>query len=337
MTEKVDKIKVAVLGTGGWGTALANLLSEKGINVALWSHNQATADEINSQHSNSSYLAGVNLNVNLTATANPEIIADSDIIINAIPTQFISRTLDSFRINLSGKMIINGSKGVEKGSLLRISEIFYKHFGVSSDNYAIVTGPSHAEEVARKFPTTVVAASENYDLTKMAQQLLSTDSFRVYSSDDVIGCEIGGSLKNVIAIAAGIIDGLELGDNTKAALITRGLAEISRLGIALGARPLTFSGLSGLGDLFVTCNSKHSRNRRAGELIGKGKTIDEISTGTKMIAEGIGTTESAWNLARKHDVELPITEQIYKIIFESKAPLEAINELMTRSSKKEIW
>jgi glycerol-3-phosphate dehydrogenase (NAD(P)+) len=200
-----------------------------------------------------------------------------------------------------------------------------------------MTGPSHAEEVARKQPTTVVAASENIANAKFIQSIFMTSYFRIYTSDDVIGCEIGGSLKNVIAIAAGVIDGLGLGDNTKAALITRGLAEITRLGVAIGANAITFSGLSGLGDLFVTCNSKLSRNRYVGEQIGLGKSIKSIQKSMNMIAEGIYTTESAFFLAKKHNVEVPIIEQMYHILFKGKKSSKAIEDLMTRQSKREWW
>jgi glycerol-3-phosphate dehydrogenase (NAD(P)+) len=220
---------------------------------------------------------------------------------------------------------------------MRVSEILFNVAGISPENYAVLTGPSHAEEVARKMPTTVVSSSENNDNTRLIQNVFSTNNFRIYSSNDVVGCEIGGSLKNIIAIAAGIIDGLELGDNTKAALITRGLAGMTRLGVALGSNSQTFSGLSGLGDLFVTCNSKHSRNRYVGEQIGKGRKLKEIMDEMKMVAEGIYTTESAYFLAQKHNVELPITEQIYKILFEDVQPMVAIKNLMTRPSKREWW
>ncbi|MFP4370105.1 MAG: NAD(P)H-dependent glycerol-3-phosphate dehydrogenase, partial [Candidatus Kapaibacterium sp.] len=209
--------------------------------------------------------------------------------------------------------------------------------GVRPGKFAVITGPSHAEEVARHLPTTVVTASENHSLAEKIQDLFTQPYFRVYTSEDLTGCETGGSLKNVIAIAAGIIDGLGLGDNTKAALLTRGLAEMSRLGIALGANPLTFSGLSGLGDLFVTCNSKHSRNRRVGEKIGKGKTLEEISKETKTVAEGVFTAESAYYLGLKHNVEMPIAEQVFKILFEGREPTEAIKGLMARSTKREWW
>ncbi|HOQ49026.1 MAG TPA: NAD(P)H-dependent glycerol-3-phosphate dehydrogenase, partial [Candidatus Kapabacteria bacterium] len=236
------------------------------------------------------------------------------------------------------RILINTSKGIEQNTTYRISQIFFEITNLPEDNFVVLSGPSHAEEVSRKIPTTVVAASSDISKAKLCQEMFSTPEFRVYTSNDVVGTEIGGALKNVLAIASGIIDGLGYGDNTKAALITRGLAEIVRLGVACGAHPWTFSGLSGLGDLFVTCNSKHSRNRLVGELIGKGKTLLEITSSMKMVAEGVATTISAIELGKRHNVELPITQQVYRILFENLSPKEAINELMTRESKHEwVW
>jgi glycerol-3-phosphate dehydrogenase (NAD(P)+) len=329
--------KVGILGAGGWGTALAILLCGNGAQVNLWSHDTELVDRINSTKTNEDFLKGVAVPEVINVTNNPDVLSDCDILINCIPTQFIQNTIKNFNLPVENKFIINGSKGIEVSSLFRISEIFFQYAGTPPDKYAVLTGPSHAEEVSRKMPTTVVAASENLFFAKDVQNLFNSSKFRVYTSDDVIGCEIGGSLKNVIAIAAGVIDGLGLGDNTKAALITRGLAEISRLGIALGAKAFTFSGLSGLGDLFVTCDSKHSRNRLVGELIGKGKKLTEVINDMKMVAEGVFTTESAFRLSQKHNVEMPIAEQMHKILFEDTHPIDAINELMTRESKKEWW
>ncbi len=329
--------KISVIGAGGWGTALAKLLVEKDFNVILWSFESEVAEEINLNHTNSNYLKNISLPPNLYTTTDLNEALSNDLLILAIPTQFIVETLSKSSIELSSKTIVNVAKGIEKNSLRRISEILNDNFNVSLDSYVIMTGPSHAEEVARKIPTTVVAASENYLIAKEIQNIFSNNYFRVYSSDDVIGCELGGAVKNVIAIAAGIIDGLGLGDNTKAALITRGLAEMSRLGIALGANAQTFSGLSGLGDLIVTCNSRFSRNRYVGEQIGKGKSFEQIVYDMKMVAEGVFTTQSAYDLSTKHGVELPIVEQVHKILFENVKPIDAINDLMTRKSKREWW
>lgn len=336
MPENINK-QISIIGAGGWGTALAKLLIENGYDVLLWSFEPEVAQEINTNHSNSVYLRNISLPINLTATSSLDDVLINDLLILAVPTQFIVDTLSKTDIDFSRKNIVNVAKGIEKNSLKRISEILADNFNVQLDSYAIITGPSHAEEVARKIPTTVVAASENLLLAKEIQNIFSNNYFRVYSSDDVIGCELGGAVKNVIAIAAGIIDGLGLGDNTKAALITRGLAEMSRLGIALGANAQTFSGLSGLGDLIVTCNSRFSRNRFVGEQIGKGKSYESIVSEMKMIAEGVFTTQSAYDLGLKHGVELPIVEQVHRILFENVKPLDAINDLMTRKTKREWW
>jgi len=336
MPQNINK-QISIIGAGGWGTALAKLLIENGYDVLLWSFEPEVAQEINTNHSNSVYLRNISLPINLTATSSLDDVLINDLLILAVPTQFIVDTLSKTDIDFSRKNIVNVAKGIEKNSLKRISEILADNFNVQLDSYAIITGPSHAEEVARKIPTTVVAASENLLLAKEIQNIFSNNYFRVYSSDDVIGCELGGAVKNVIAIAAGIIDGLGLGDNTKAALITRGLAEMSRLGIALGANAQTFSGLSGLGDLIVTCNSRFSRNRFVGEQIGKGKSYESIVSEMKMIAEGVFTTQSAYDLGLKHGVELPIVEQVHRILFENVKPLDAINDLMTRKTKREWW
>lgn len=331
------KKKIVVLGAGGWGTTLATLLVKNNQNAILWTHEPEVAEEISSYNSNSVYLSGVELPEKLIATTENKFVNDADIVVNTIPTQYIRKTLTNHNFNLKNKLIVNGSKGIENNSLMRISEIFESSGKIDLNNYVILTGPSHAEEVSREMPTTVVAASKKKRHTKLIQNIFSNFFFRVYRSKDVIGSELGGALKNVIAIAAGIIDGLGYGDNTKAALITRGLTEMSRLGSALGASPLTFSGLSGLGDLIVTCDSLHSRNRSVGERIGKGQSIDEILKSMKMVAEGINTTESAVQLGISNKVEMPIAEQMYEILFNHSNPNESINELMNRDFKKEWW
>lgn len=331
-----NNLKICVLGAGGWGTSLALVLSNNNYDTVLWTHDQELANSINENRINSDYLPNVKIDEKITVTSDVNIVNSCDWIVNAIPTQYIFDTLQNHKIELNDKYIVNGSKGIEISTLSRISQIFEK-FDVKKDKFAVLTGPSHAEEVSRKTPTTIVAASENHTFTHKIQKVFSNDYFRVYSSNDVIGCELGGALKNVIAVAAGIIDGLDLGDNTKAALITRGLAEISRLGLAMGASQMTFSGLSGLGDLFVTCNSKHSRNRKVGELIGKGQSLEEINSTMKMVAEGVFTTKAAVMLGEKYNVEIPITQKVYKILFENVKPSDAIKTLMTRQSKSEWW
>ncbi len=335
MTSQLKKI--GIIGAGGWGTVLAGVLAENGHNVSLWSFEDNVVSDINNNHKNSAYLPGHTINEKINATTESSAINNSEIIVQAVPTQFIRQTISKYKFDLSDKIVVNVAKGIEENSLHRVSEILSEVAAVNDGNYVVLTGPSHAEEVAERIPTTVVAASEKHDTAKLVQKIFTTAVFRVYTSEDVIGCELGGSLKNVIAIAAGIIDGLGLGDNTKAALITRGLAEITRLGVMLGANPHTFSGLSGLGDLFVTCSSKHSRNRFVGEQIGRGKTLQQVQNDMKMIAEGVSTTQSAFELAQKHGVELPIVSQVHRILFEDIKPAVAIRELMTRQIKREWW
>lgn len=330
-------MKIGILGAGGWGTTLAKVLSDNNHKIILWTHELETCSEINSNHTNHTYLKGVKLKSNISATLNLDDLIDCEIFVNAIPTQFIRNVFSEYEFPIGDKLLVNVSKGIEKNTLFRISEILFDVLKLKPENYTVLTGPSHAEEVARKAPTTVVAASENHENCVLVQSLFSTSYFRIYSSDDVIGCELGGSLKNIIAIAAGIIDGLKLGDNPKAALITRGLANISRLGAVFGANPLTFFGLSGFGDLIVTCNSKHSRNRYVGEQIGKGLKLKEILDEMQMVAEGISTTESTYHLSKKLNVEMPIVNKIYSILFNDEDPLAAIDSLMTRSSKREWW
>ncbi len=332
-----DNIKIGVLGAGGWGTSLALVLCNNNHNVTLWSHDKILSESISSTRYNVDYLPGVKIDDAIAVTSDVNALTDCDWLVNTIPTQFIKETITKYNIPFENKYVVNGSKGIEISTLSRISEIFHNNVGVSYDNFAVLSGPSHAEEVSRKTPTTIVSASENIILASEVQKIFSNEYFRVYASDDVIGCELGGSLKNVIAIAAGIIDGLGLGDNTKAALLTRGLAEMSRLGVSIGAKAITFSGLSGLGDLFVTCNSRHSRNRMVGELIGAGSALQDVTAQMKMVAEGVYTTKAAIELGRKQNVEMPITEQVYRILFENVKPIDAIKDLMTRQSKREWW
>lgn len=334
---KLKSHKIGVIGAGGWGSAITIPLCSNSHEVRIWSFESDVADEINTNHTNEAYLPGAKIPDGVKAFTNIEDLADCDLLVNAVPTQFIRETFSNFIDVIKGKPIVNLSKGIEKDTLMSISEIFKEILGLPPEKYIVLTGPSHAEEVALNIPTTVTAASLFLNSAKMAQDVFNSTEFRVYSSIDVTGCEMGGALKNVIAIAAGIIDGLGLGDNTKAALITRGLAEITRLGLKLGADPLTFSGLSGLGDLVVTCDSKHSRNRYVGEQIGKGRTLADIKAETKKVAEGVFTTESAYSLGQKYGVEMPIVEQMHKIIFRDVSPKIAIKELMERDSKNEIW
>ena len=329
-------MNIGVIGAGGWGTALANVAASNGHNVTMWSRSLRLIEEINSRHTNTTYLDGVTVQSSVVASTEPESIHGSDILVVSVPTQFIRSVFGSYDFQVRDVRIANASKGIENKSLLRVSQLLREVCKIDRDNYAVLTGPSHAEEVVRGVPTTILAASSDEETAMHIQNAFSNATFRVYRSNDVIGAELGGALKNVIAIAAGIIDGLGTGDNTKAALITRGLAEITRLGVVLGANPATFSGLSGLGDLIVTCDSRHSRNRHVGEEIGRGKSLQDVLAETPMIAEGVATTESAFQLAQRYHVEMPIVEQVYHILFNSKSPRQAVHELMTRESKSEV-
>jgi len=328
---------IAVVGAGGWGTALAMVLSANFETVLLWTRNEDQANEINKKRTNSKYLTVTDIPSNIIASSNPNDIKDINIIVNAVPTQYIREYYKKYSLDIKNKYIINSSKGIENNSNKTISGIFKEVYSIDEKHFAVLTGPSHAEEVSLEIPTTVVVASESDEFAKFVQKIFLTNYFRVYTSNDVIGCEIGGSLKNVIAIAAGIIDGMGLGDNTKAALLTRGLAEIARLGEAMGAKHQTFSGLSGLGDLFVTCDSKHSRNRRFGERIGKGEKAEDILSESKMVAEGVFTSKSAYDLSKQYKIEMPITRKVYKTLFENKNPKEAIKDLMKRDAKNEWY
>lgn len=327
---------IPIAGAGGWGTALATVLAANGYNVLIWAREKELVEEINSENTNSLFLPNIFLSDKIKAVNNLEKFVDFPFIISAIPTQYIRSTYKSINFPFEGKKVLNVAKGIEIGTLDLCSTIF-SELNLNTNQFAVLTGPSHAEEVGRRSPTTVVSSSHDQLFAQFIQKMFSNEYFRVYTSTDLTGCELGGSLKNVIALAAGIIDGLKLGDNTKAALITRGLAEITRLSIAHGANPQTLSGLSGLGDLFVTCNSLHSRNRKVGEMIGKGMKLSKILEEMKMVVEGVATTKSSFELSKKHNVEMPIVEKVYEILFDELEPLTAIKQLMTRSSKNEWW
>jgi len=328
---------VSVIGAGAWGTALGLVATDAGHTVSMWAREEHVVESINSAFINGHYLPGVQLPPNISACTSLVHVLEnlpSALVIVSVPTQHIREVLAPVAPLLKGASIVDVSKGIERGTHLRVSEIL-TDVGIEPSSYTVLSGPSHAEEVGRRLPTTVVAASHQIAAAEFVQRTLSTDAFRIYTIDDVTGVEICGALKNVIAIAAGMIDGLGLADNTKAALITRGLAEISRLGVALGARPETFSGLAGLGDLFVTCTSRHSRNRHVGEQIALGRTLDEVLADMTAVAEGVPTAVGALELARDLDVELPITEKVAAILFDGIEPREALRELMNRPMRME--
>jgi len=329
--------KIAVLGAGSWGNALSIVLADNEHDIRLWTHRKEQAEEINETHRNNKYLS-VDLPVNLKAyDVIEEAIQDVDAIILVVPSSAIRSVCEQIKNILPENVtIVHASKGIEPSSLKRISEIISEEIPTYHlDDVVILSGPSHAEEVALRHPTTVTVASKNDENAKKIQNFFINSSFRVYTSKDVIGVELGGSLKNIIALGAGISDGLGFGDNAKAALITRGLAEITRLGSTMGANPLTFLGLCGVGDLIVTSTSQHSRNWRAGNLLGKGKSLDTILTEMGMVVEGVRTTKAAYLLSRKFAVEMPITEGLYEVLFNHKEPKLVVEQLMNRDAKEE--
>ncbi len=331
-------MKIAVLGAGGWGTTLSIVLNENGHSVDLWEFNSEYAKTIAEYRENFYYLPGIKIPRNIRISNDLEsTVSGKSLIIVATPTQYIRNSLEALKNHKFGdSLIVSVSKGIEKGSLLLVSDILLDMFkNTKNDNILCLSGPSHAEEVSRKVPTAVVCAGNDLSKAAVVQKAFSNDYFRVYSSLDLIGAEVGGALKNVIAIAAGISDGAGYGDNTKAAIMTRGINEIMKLGLKMNAERETFFGLSGIGDLIVTCSSKHSRNRRVGEQIGSGRKLDDILKEMKMVAEGVTTTESAYELSKKLNIELPITNQVYKILFEGKDPHVATQKLMKRELKIE--
>lgn len=331
--------KVTVLGAGSWGTALAMVLANNDHDCLLWSHREDQATEITTNHTNKKYLPETILPTNLKATSDfQQAIQHANVIVIAVPTKAIREVCQNMLPYLAEKkLFVHVSKGIEPDSLKRISEMIAEELSEDvTEAIVVLSGPSHAEEVVLKHPTTITVASENMVAAEKVQDLFMNKSFRVYTNDDVIGVEIGAALKNVIALAAGIVDGLGYGDNAKAALITRGLAEISRLGISLGAQPYTFSGLTGMGDLIVTCTSVHSRNWRAGNMLGKGATLDTVLEEMGMVVEGVRTTKAAYQLATKQQVDMPITEALYSVLFEQVNPKEAVDILMHRTKKNEL-
>lgn len=329
-------MKIGVIGAGSWGTAVGILLSKKGYDVHIWDRNKKLLDEINISKENIKYLPGVLIPSGLAAVDElDKCVFDAEIVVVAVPSHAVREVCDNLRsIIRDSQVFVSLAKGIENGSLKRMSEIITEKF--PNNKVAVLSGPSHAEEVSRDIPTTVVASSKDKQTAEYVQDVFITPKFRVYTNPDIIGVEIGGAVKNIIALAAGISDGLGYGDNTKAALMTRGIAEIARLGVALGAQPLTFAGLSGIGDLIVTCTSMHSRNRRAGILIGQGKSVEEAIQEVKMVVEGINTTRSTYELSQKMGIEMPITNELYKVLFQNKSAKYAVSELMLRDKKHEI-
>lgn len=325
----------AVLGAGSWGTTLAVLLAEAGHEVSLWGHDPGHLEAIAAVGENRKFLPGIALPDRIKVRPELEAALDgAEFGWFVVPSQAVREVARRIPGGKRATTWISASKGLELGSLARMSEILVETLGDSAP--VVVTGPSHAEEVSRGIPTSVVAASRDAAKAKAVQALCATDRFRVYTNDDVAGCEYGAALKNVIAIAAGVCDGIGFGDNTKGALLTRGLAEIARLGVALGGRRETFFGLAGLGDLIATGMSRHSRNRRVGEELGRGRSLDEVLAGMVMIAEGVNTARAARDLGAAHGVDLPITEQVCALLFEGRRPGDAMRALMARDLKAEL-
>lgn len=329
-------IRIGVLGGGSWGTALAILLANKKYEVEMWLRDENQLKAMEDTRVNKKYLPEANLPENLKLTNDLErAILNKDVILLATPTHGVREVLNKSKIHIKPEQIIvNIAKGVENESLLRISQIVKEI--LPNNKYAVLSGPSHAEEVAKDMPTTVVAASEDTSVAKYIQDVFMTPDFRVYTNPDVIGVELAGALKNIIALGAGISDGLNYGDNTKAALMTRGMYEMAILGEEMGGQADTFSGLAGIGDLIVTCTSMLSRNRRAGILIGQGMKTDDVIKEIGMVVEGIKTTKSVFELAKKHNVEMPITKEIYGVIYNGNDVKNSVNNLMIRDKKHEL-
>ncbi|PLT28324.1 NAD(P)H-dependent glycerol-3-phosphate dehydrogenase [Peribacillus deserti] len=335
----MEKQKVAVIGAGSWGTALAMVLADNAHEVQLWSHKFEQVEEINSSHTNDKYLPGISLPENIIGYSSlGEALEGVKYVILAVPTKAIRDVSAQILAELKQSVImVHVSKGIEPNTLLRITEMIKEEMPSSLlEEVVVLSGPSHAEEVSLRQPTTVTVSSEDLSAAEKVQDLFINQNFRVYTNPDVIGVEIGGALKNIIALAAGMTDGLGYGDNAKAALITRGLAEIARLGTKMGANPLTFSGLAGIGDLIVTCTSVHSRNWRAGNMLGKGQKLDQVLENMGMVVEGVRTTKAAYQLAEKYDVSMPITHALYNVLFNNADVEDAVDELMNRMKKHEM-
>lgn len=336
----MSQARVAVIGAGSWGTALADLLARKGVETVLWSYEPDVAASIREEHRNPRYLAEIELHPTLDATSDlEEAVTGAEVVVSVSPSHVVRQVMAQIAPFVrEDALVVSASKGIEMESLQTMDEVLAEvlppGFGRRT---AFLSGPSFAVEVAQGHPTAVTMAAEDLAIAERAQELFQTDRFRVYTNEDVRGVELGGALKNVIAIASGVVDGLGLGNNTRAALITRGLAEITRLGLALGAQPRTFSGLAGMGDLILTCTGALSRNRSVGIELAAGRSLDEILGGMTMVAEGVRTARSARDLAERHEVEMPIVEAVHAVLYGGRGAREAVETLMLREPKPEVW
>ena len=328
--------RVTVIGSGSWGTALAVMLDKYGHDVTIWSWKEEEAQSIRDNHEHKEFLPGIEIRESIKIVVDPkDAISEAEIVISAIPSKFVRSSILKFVPYFNkNQVIVNVAKGLEDDTLLRLSEVIEEC--VPQCAVCTLVGPSHAEEVGRGVPTACAISCKDMEVAKMVQNEFVNPTFRLYTNDDMIGMEIGAALKNVIALAAGISDGLGFGDNTKAALMARGITEIGRLGVAMGAKAETFAGLSGIGDLIVTCTSMHSRNRRAGIMLGKGKSLTETLDEVHMVVEGVHTAKAAYELSKRYEVDMPITRHINEVLFEGKTPKEAVFELMLREQKSEI-
>lgn len=328
--------KIGVIGAGSWGTALALLLNTNGHEVTLWSALEEEIQMLKKEHEHKDKLPGISLPESIQFTTDlKEAMEGKDLLVLAVPSPFTRSTSQRMKEFIAkGQIVVNVAKGIEENSMKTLTEIIEEEMPEAV--VTVLSGPSHAEEVGRGLPTTCVVGAKEEATACYIQEIFMNNVFRVYTSDDVLGIELGGALKNVIALAAGVADGLGYGDNIKAALITRGISEISRLGVAMGGKKETFGGLTGIGDLIVTCASMHSRNRRAGILIGKGYTVEEAMKEVKMVVEGVYSAKAALQLSKKYQVELPIIEQVCAVLFEGASPKDAVDSLMGRERKSEI-
>ena len=329
--------KVGIIGAGSWGTALAILLNNNGHEVTIWSYKQEEIDMLKNEHEHKTKLPNVKLPYSMNFTTNLEdAVRNKDFIVMAVPSHAVRSTARKIKDYVSeNQIIVDVAKGIEETTLMTLSQQIEEE--IPQANVAVLSGPSHAEEVGRNIPTIVAIGAKDEKTATYLQEMFMSETFRVYVTSDMLGMELGGSLKNVIALAAGIADGLGYGDNTKAALITRGIREIAQLGVAMGGHPNTFNGITGVGDLIVTCASKHSRNRKAGYLIGQGLTMQEAMDEVHMVVEGVYSTKAAYELGKKYGVDLPIINEVYSVLFENKNAAESVKELMLRNNKTEYF